>query len=222
MIYVMRKISLVCILLAMSAFALSCGATEPAKQEQNTKFPISARVNEVIKSENMQLSLEREGKTETVLLDGKSVVYYNDKIVMKESIQKDQTVYVEGDVREGIAYATKLVITSWPGRTDKGPDIKIDPKMIPGKIAAYLAETHPELEIDSKTNWTPLKDPPKTPPNTVMDIYQSPNYLLVVKYEATKDPQTYTILLTTSFGAQANWSGTIEKDGKILEKSYEK
>lgn len=222
MIYIMRKNSLICMLFAMSAFALSCGATEPAKQEQNTKFPISARVNEIIKSENTQLSLERDGKTETVLLDVSCVVYYNDKTVMKESIQKDQTVYVEGDVHDGIAYARKLVITNWPGRMDKGPDITIDPKTIPGKITEYLAETHPELEIDADLDWTPLKDPPKTPPNTLMDMYQSPNYLLVVKYEATKDPQTYTILLTTSFGAQANWSGTIEKDGKILEKSYEK
>lgn len=221
MICGMRKISMLLVVLALAVSVAACGAEKPKEEAEGFAFPANVKLQEIIKSENWQMSVEKDEKTHTLLLDSQAQIYYNDKSVMKESLLKDQTLYVEGYTKDGIAFAQKIVITNWPGRTTKGPDMTIDPKTVPYKISEFLSSNRPELGIANSTKWVQMKNPPKTPPGTVMDIYQNPQFLLVVKYDEGNKPKSFTVILTPSIESPALWSGRIETDGKITEILYE-
>ncbi len=217
----MRKIILFSILFALTFSAVACGSQEQKDETASFVFPSTVKLQEIIKSDNWQLSVEKEGKTQTLLLDSQAQIFYNEKSVMKESLAKGQTLYVEGYSKDGLSYADKIIITDWPGRTEKGPDVTINPKTVPNKISAYLEQNRPEMGIGESTNWLPMKNPPKTPPGAVMDIYQNAQFLLVVKYDEGNKPKSFTVILTPSIESPALWSGRIETDGKITETLYE-
>ncbi len=221
MMCIMRKILMLMVVLALAVSVVACGAEKQKEEAESFVFPANVKLQEVIKSENWQLSVEKNGKTHTLLLDSQAQVYYNDKSVMKESLLKDQSLYVEGYSKDGFDFAEKIIITNWPGRTTKGPDVTIDPKTVPNKISEFLSSNHPELGIANSTNWLPMKNPPKTPPGSVMDIYQNAQFLLVVKYDEGTKPKSFTVILTPSIESPALWSGRIETDGNITEILYE-
>jgi hypothetical protein len=217
----MRKIFLILVVLILAVSVNACGEKMPEKEAESFIFPANVELQEIIKSDNWQLSVQKDNKTYTLHLDTQAQVFYNDKAVMKESLTNSQTLYIEGYSKDGLAFAQKLVITNWPGKTSKGPDVKLDPKSVPNKISAYLEQNRPELGVVDSTVWRQMKNPPKTPPGTVMEIYQNVNFLLVVKYEDGEKPKSFTVILTPSIESPALWSGRLETDGNISETLYE-
>ena len=209
----MKKLSLICLISVL--FFTGCGDTQKSVDKKQVDFPSTFKVIEVLKSKNTQLSVEKDGARYTLIMDDKTDVFYNEKKVQNESILKNQTIYVEG--KSDSFYAQKIVITEWPGRYEKGPEVIIEAKNVPGIISKYLSQKHPQFGVKDNTDWEPLKKPSNTPSNSRMDLYQNGLYLLIVKYDETKGPKTFTVLLAPSMESEATWSGKIGTDGRISE-----
>ncbi|HOO97718.1 MAG TPA: hypothetical protein PKV16_06550 [Caldisericia bacterium] len=219
----MRKLITVSLLAAFFMMACSGGADDSKMVEYT--FPSSSKLIGVSVSESKtELVVEKGDSQYTIALNGDAEVIFDQKVLTTKSLQTGQTLYIEGEYKDGKNFASIVVISEWPGMaksTDvEKPLIKTDIADVPKQISKYLSEIHHEMGIEADAKWE-VQKPIEAAPGRNAKLYRHKNYLMQVTWYEEDFPR-YNVVITAGLVQQAQWSGKLMETGEVQEIRYAK
>ena len=190
------------------------------QQKVYPSYPLSGKVEKILKGTTIQILLESENKQKlTVEVSPQAKVVFNSKPSTVNALALGQTLYIESDDSK---LASKIVIQDWPGVDTVGKTVEISTDMVFERTVDFIRSSHPELGLPKAKLWSIETKETPFGQDGIVKILKWGNLKLRMIWTKDQTEPEYDAMLTVAGKETAVWSGRFRKDGKVLEERYEK